>query len=88
MPRILPQSLSQLADRWIVLINELDRFRPGHYPDPLCVDVLAFVREVEGVSGLDPFEQDTLATARRLAEQGDAKIALFRVHEILDGRIM
>jgi hypothetical protein len=87
MHRRHQETISQLADRWTVLINELNRYKTGKYPDLLCVDVLGFIREVERLIGLNSFEQDALATARNLAEQGDPKIAMFKLQEVIDGRL-
>lgn len=81
------ETLSQLADRWTVLMTELNRYSAGPYPQLICIDVLRFIREVERVLIPDPFEQDILITARKLAEHADAKIAMFKVHEVLSGRL-
>ena len=87
MYRLHQETISQLADRWTVLINELNRYKTGKYPDLLCIDVLGFIREVERLLNPDSFEQDALATARNLVEQGDPKIAMFKVHEVINGRL-
>jgi hypothetical protein len=88
MQRLYQETINQLADRWTVLINELSRYGAGKYPDLLCIDVLRFIREVERLVIPDPFEQDVLLTARNLVEQGDPKIAMFKVHEVLSGRLL
>ena len=88
MQRFYHETIGQLADRWTVLITELNRYGPGKYPDLLCLDVLSFVREVERLVIPDPFEQDALITARNLVEQGDPKIAMFKIHEVLSGRLL
>jgi hypothetical protein len=87
MHRFYQETLSQLVERWTVLSNEVNRYRTGACPDILCVDVLDFVGEVERLILPDPFEQDILITARHLAEQGDPKIAMFKVDEVLCGRL-
>jgi hypothetical protein len=87
MQRFHLETISQLADRWTVLINESNRYGTGRYPDLLCVDVLRLIREVERLVRPDPFEQDALLIARNLVEQGDPKIALFKVHEVIKGRM-
>ena len=87
MRAFYPETLSQLADRWTVLINELGRYGESGYPDLLCIDVLRFIREVERLVSPDPFEQDILETARNLAEHANPKIAMFKVHEVLTGRL-
>jgi hypothetical protein len=68
MHRFYQETISQLTDRWTVLINEVNRYGAGAYPDMLCVDVLGFIREVERLIIPDPFEQDVLITARNLGE--------------------
>ncbi|SAK72269.1 hypothetical protein AWB78_02962 [Caballeronia calidae] len=87
MRRCYPETISQLADRWTVLVNELNRYKDGRYPDLLYRDVLQFIREVERLVIPDPFEQDILITSRSLVEQGDPKTAMFKVHEVLSGRL-
>ncbi|CAD6559862.1 hypothetical protein LMG28727_06964 [Paraburkholderia kirstenboschensis] len=47
MERICQETVSQLDHRWTVLINELNRYCRGRYPDPLCADVLRLTRETE-----------------------------------------
>ncbi|SAL87650.1 hypothetical protein AWB74_08204 [Caballeronia arvi] len=81
------ETISQLTDRWTVLVNELNRYGTAKYPNLLCVDVLRFIREVERLLIPDPFDQDVLITARNLVEQGDPKIAMFKVQEVLSGRL-
>ena len=83
----LSKNCRQLDDRWVVLINEINRYEPGEYPLPLCTDVLRFIRETERVVIPDPFEQDLIYTARTLAETGDPKVAMFKVHEVINGRL-
>jgi hypothetical protein len=34
----------------------------------------------------DPFEQEVLQTASKLAEDGNLKMALFRLHEVIESR--
>ena len=87
MQPVVLETVSQMADRWTVLINEINRYRQGRYPDLLCVDVLRFIREAERLISLDPFERDLMLTARTLVEQGDLKVAMFKLHEVLDGRL-
>ncbi|WP_062611930.1 hypothetical protein [Caballeronia calidae] len=65
----------------------MNRYKDGRYPDLLYRDVLQFIREVERLVIPDPFEQDILITARNLVEQGDPKIAMIKVHEVLSGRL-
>jgi hypothetical protein len=87
MHRFYQATLSQLAKRWLVLVNELEPYGAGKCPDILCIDVIRFMHEVERLIIPDPFEQDILITVRNLVEQGDAKIAMFRLHEVISGRL-
>jgi hypothetical protein len=88
MHHFYQETLSQLVERWTVLSNEVNRYGADACPDMLCVEVLHFIREVERLILPDPFEQDILITARHLAEQGDPKIAMFKVDEVLRGRLV
>jgi hypothetical protein len=86
MRRLHEGTIGQLADGWTVLTNELNRYAESPYPDPLFMEVLVFISEVARLVHLDPFEQDVIITARTLAEQGDLKIAMFKIQEVLSGR--
>lgn len=79
--------MGQLADRWTVLMNELDRYKSGHYPDLLCVEILRLVREAEHLLVPDPFEAELLLTARALVEDCNPKIAMLKLHEAIDRRL-
>lgn len=81
------ETIGHMTDRWTVLINEINRYRPEKYPELLRVDVCDFVREVEQLVSLDPFERDLLLTARTLVEHGDLKIGMFKLQEVLSGRL-
>lgn len=87
MHRFYQETISQLADRWIVLVHELNKYAEGRYPDVLCGDVLRFIGEVERLVIPDPFEQEIVITARNLVEQGDPRVAMFNVHELINGRL-
>jgi hypothetical protein len=81
-----PETLNQLADRWTVLMNQVNR-QIGLYPSELYVDVRTFIDQTEGIVKPDPLEHDVLRTVRRLAEDGKLKIALFRLREVIDDRL-
>jgi hypothetical protein len=81
------QTLSQIASRYTVLINETNRHPPGRYPIVLRLQVLGFIHETERWLVLDPHERDLLAAARTLGEAGDPKGALFALHELLNARL-
>lgn len=87
MQRLYQDPASQLADRWTVLINEINRYRPGQYPDLLCIEVFRLIGETERLVIPDPFEQDLILTARTLAECGEPKIAMFKLHEVIRARM-
>lgn len=87
MERLHQETTDQLAERWTVLMNELNRYGAWHYPDLLCVEVLRLVRETERLGMPDPFENDLLFTARTLVENGEPKMAMFKLHEVIAGRL-
>ncbi|MFM0625703.1 hypothetical protein [Paraburkholderia xenovorans] len=87
MERLRQETTGELADRWTVLMNELNRYGSGHYPDLLCVEVLRLVRETERLALPDPFETDLIFTARTLIGKGDPKVAMFKLHEVISGRL-
>jgi hypothetical protein len=67
----------------------LSRIKPlwvGHYPDLLCVEILRLVHETERQATSDPFETDLIFTARTLVENGEPKVAMFKLHEVIGGR--
>ncbi|SAL86317.1 hypothetical protein AWB74_07650 [Caballeronia arvi] len=67
-------------------MNQLNR-HPGRYPDHLYAEVTALVQQTEYLIGPDPFEQEVLQTVSKLTEEGSLKMALFRLHEIIDARL-
>jgi hypothetical protein len=81
-----PETLDQLSDRWTVLINEINR-TAGPYPNALSMDVLILIRQTEHMINPDPFEQDLIYTARKLAEDRNLKLALFKLHEVIHTRL-
>jgi hypothetical protein len=87
MERLHQETAGQLADRWTALMNELNRYGSGHYPDLLCVEILRLVRETERLAVPDPFETDLISTARALIEAGEPKMAMFQLHEVIEGRL-
>jgi hypothetical protein len=42
---IYPETLRDLADRWTVLINQINRHEPNHYPDELWMYVAMRIRK-------------------------------------------
>ncbi|MFM0327934.1 hypothetical protein [Caballeronia glebae] len=87
MKSLCPENVSQLADRWTVLINQINRFVAGQYPSVLCVDVYTLVRQTEQIINPDPSEQDLLRTIRQLVEKGELKLGLFQLREVIAGRL-
>jgi hypothetical protein len=87
MERLCQETTGELADRWTVLMNELNRYGSGRYPHLLCSEVLRLVRETERLALPDPFEADLIFTARTLIENGDPKVAMFKLHEVISGRL-
>lgn len=81
-----PETLDQLADRWTVLMKQVNQ-HVGRYPDPFYSEVTQLIQQMKHVIKLDPFEQDVLQTASRLAESGNLKMALFRLHEVIEARL-
>ena len=77
------ESLHQLADRWAVVMRHVHR-HIGPYPDQIHIEVATLISEIEHVIEPDAFDQDVLHTARKLAMDGKLKIALFKLHEILE----
>ncbi|MDR5781159.1 hypothetical protein QCE63_17190 [Caballeronia sp. LZ065] len=87
MKSLCPETIGQLADRWTVLINEISRFGVGQYPNALYIDVHALVRQTEKIIDPNPSEQDLLRTVRQIVENGDLKLGLFKLHEVIAGRL-
>jgi hypothetical protein len=83
---IYAETLDQLADRWSVVMNQVNR-QIGPYPNQLYIEVATLIYETEHVIELDPFEQDVLQTARKLSQDGNLKMALFRLHEVVEARL-
>ncbi|TCK33843.1 hypothetical protein B0G84_8183 [Paraburkholderia sp. BL8N3] len=83
---LMPETLDQLADGWTVLMNQVNR-QIGRYPDRLSSELAELIRQTEHVIKPDPFEQEVLQTARRLAQEGNLKMALFRLHEVVQTRL-
>jgi hypothetical protein len=82
-----PETLDQLAERWTVLINQIKQHEPRFYPGALFSEVNGLIQQTERIADPDPFEQDLLYTARKLAESGNLKLALFKLHEVISGRL-
>jgi hypothetical protein len=83
---LCPETLDQLADRWTVLMTQVNR-HVGPYPGPFYLEVEALIRQTESVIKPDPFEHDVLQTAEALAGDGNLKMALFRLHEVIEARL-
>lgn len=62
MERLYPIAAGQLAERWTALMNELNRYGSGHYPDLLCVETVRPVRDAEHFARPDTFEMDAIFT--------------------------
>jgi hypothetical protein len=84
---LCPETLEQLAERWTVLINQTRHYEPRYYPGALSSEVNGLIQQTERIVDLDPFEQDILHTARVLAEGSELKLALFKLHELINGRV-
>lgn len=56
----------------------------GPYPHRIYIEVTTLISQIEQVIEPDAFEQDVLHTARKLAVDGHLKIALFKLHELLE----
>jgi hypothetical protein len=78
--------LDQVADRWTVVMNRVNR-QIGRYPDRLYLELTELIHQTERVITPDPFEQEVLQTVRRLANDGNLKMALFRLHEVIEARL-
>ncbi|MDR5777401.1 MULTISPECIES: hypothetical protein [unclassified Caballeronia] len=85
MEALSPQALQVVSERWSVLLNVLDR-HPGRYPEQLYGDVIALIAQTERLLDADYFENEVLQIASRLAHEGSLKMALFRLHEIIEAR--
>lgn len=86
MKSLIPETLDQLADRWTVVMNHVSR-QIGRYPDRLYLELAELIQQTELVIKPDPFEREVLQTAGRLAEEGNLKMALFRLHEVVETRL-
>ncbi|SAL83568.1 hypothetical protein AWB67_06442 [Caballeronia terrestris] len=86
MKALYPETLDQLADRWTVLMNQLNRHE-GRYHGQSYVDVAELVQQTEHIIKPDPFEQEVLQTVCRLTADGNLKMALFRLHEVIEARL-
>jgi hypothetical protein len=82
---LCPETLDQLADRWTATMNRVDR-HIGRYPDAYYIEVAVLIQHTDHLIKPDPFEQDVLQTASKLAEDGNLKMALFRLHEVIESR--
>lgn len=67
-------------------MNQVNR-QIGRYPNKLYIEVATLISQTEHVIEPDPFEQDVLQTARKLSQDGNLKIALFRLHEVVEARL-
>jgi hypothetical protein len=74
---LCPETLDQLADRWTATMNRVDR-HIGRYPDAYYIEVAVLIQHTDHLIKPDPFEQDVLQTA--------SKMALFRLHEVIESR--
>jgi hypothetical protein len=83
----LYQTVGQLEHRYTALLTEINRYAPGQYPTMLCLDVLHLIHDTKRWIAPDRHEQNILDTARTLAEGGDPKRAMFKVHEVINGRV-
>jgi hypothetical protein len=81
-----PQTLEDIADRWTVLLTQLDR-HPGRYPEQFYVEIASLIAQARRVIDPDPFEHEVLQIASLLAHEGSLKMALFRLHEIIEARL-
>jgi hypothetical protein len=82
---IYPETLRDLADRWTVLINQINRHEPNHYPAELCMYVAMLARQAERLICPDPIEQrDVFNIVRDMVEHGKLKPALYKLHEVID----
>ncbi|SAL77451.1 hypothetical protein AWB67_05093 [Caballeronia terrestris] len=81
------QNASQLAARYTVLINELNRYPSGNYPTVLCLDVLHLIHDTNQWLAPDRHECVILDAARTLAEGGDPKRGLFELHKVISARL-
>jgi hypothetical protein len=80
---LYPATLDQLADRWTVLMNQLN-CHASRYQEQFYVEVSALIQQTEHIIEPDSFEQEVLQTASRLAADGNLKMALFRLHEVIE----
>ena len=87
MKSLCSETLNQLAERWTVLINQINHHELRYYPDAFFSDVNGLIQQTERIVDPDPFEQDLLHTSRLLAETGELKLALFKLHEVINGRL-
>ncbi|MBT2793507.1 hypothetical protein [Paraburkholderia strydomiana] len=87
MEQLYQETAGQLADRWTVLMNELNRYGSGHYPDLLCIEILRLVHETGRLATTDPFETDLIFAARALIDDHQPKMAMFKLHEVISGRL-
>jgi hypothetical protein len=85
--QLLYQTVNQLADRYTVLINEINRYTADRYPTVLCLDVLHLIHETKRWIAPDRHERAILENARALAESGDPKRALFTLHNVIQARL-
>ena len=70
-----------------MLISRINRLGHRHCPGSLCIEVNELIRQIEQIIEPNPFEQDILETTRRLSEDGKLKLALFKLHEVIAGRL-
>lgn len=86
MKSLCPETLNQLAERWTVLMNQINR-HVGPYPDQFYIEVDALIQQTEHIVKPDPFEQEVLHVVEKLADDGKLKMALFRLREVIDARL-
>jgi hypothetical protein len=64
----------------------LNRHR-GPYPNQFFVEIAEFIQQTRQIINPDPFEHEVVQTAKTLLESGNLKMALFRLHEVIEARI-
>ncbi|WP_250504744.1 hypothetical protein [Caballeronia sp. AZ7_KS35] len=83
MKALNPQTVEEIADRWTVLLNQLDR-HPGRYPEQFYIEIAALIDQTSRVIIPDSFENEVLQTVTLLVDEGSLKMALLRLHKIIE----
>lgn len=84
---LYPETLDELVGRWTALIAKVNLNASTGYPKSLCMDVRRLIRQTDQMVRPDSFEEDIINTASLLAEGGDLKLSLFKLHELLEARL-